>query len=549
MLATSLSSLARTTKEWELYWKEGLNFSKSAFCLTLILFLIIFTISLENFTALAAKPPTKDNKPPTVKIADPPADSVLPAGSITVKGTSSDNRDGSGIKNVEVHVNNGSFVKAVPKSSDDWSIWNVLIKIFSLGSQKIEVKATDNSGNTKFHYVTITTTDTSPPQVIPPPDVTVEATGLTSYVNIGTATANHDVDPNPNLSNNAPAGFPLGTTIVVWTAFDSAGNYSIAAQNVIVTDTIAPQLSVPDDIVMDAISLTSTIEIGSAVSTDIADPNPTITNDAPSDFPLGDTLVTWTSTDFSGNSAIATQTVMVNPTLYDNFDGQLDYLLFKGVISPNEKWISYSTGYGENGVSSELLYLHPHLVPFTDENGIYHGSAGPAVRTIETFGDFRLDLDMRYDQTTRTDTEPKRWEEAVWLLFDHQLDTTHFRYFHVDSEGVGIGFYDGGTNPASQQIINEARNGIQVSRVDGIYSTDPVIKALTSNPPHVIQGQWIHITMNVSSDPSGGRHIVVMVDGVPVYDFIHSTSFSGGVIMVYCENAWISVDNVRITQE
>ncbi|WP_029596707.1 HYR domain-containing protein [Flavobacterium sp. ACAM 123] len=44
-----------------------------------------------------------------------------------------------------------------------------------------------------------------------------------------------------------------------------------------------------------------------------------VTNNAPSAFPLGTTTVTWTVTDGSGNSATATQSVVVtdniNPTI------------------------------------------------------------------------------------------------------------------------------------------------------------------------------------------------------------------------------------------
>ena len=39
-----------------------------------------------------------------------------------------------------------------------------------------------------------------------------------------------------------------------------------------------------------------------------------ITNDAPEVFPLGETIVTWTTTDASGNSASATQTISVIDT-------------------------------------------------------------------------------------------------------------------------------------------------------------------------------------------------------------------------------------------
>lgn len=443
--------------------------SRSIFSWILMLLLIgVIFGGLESILEVQA---AKDNKPPTVKITAPLTGVTLSAGTIIVKGTSSDNRGGSGVNSVQVHLNGGTYINAVPKNSGDWSSWTVSINMFSVGSQKIVAKATDYAGNTKLHQIIVSTIDTTPPQLIAPLDVTVESSGPATIVILGSPTVIDQVDPNPSISNDAPSGFPLGTTVVKWTAVD-----------------------------------------------------------------------------FSGNLASATQNVIVGPTLFDNFDDQPAYTLPKTVASPNGKWISYSTGYGENGVADEILYLHPHSVPFTDDDGSIHYSVGPAVRTTEPFQDYRLEIDMRYDQTTRTDTAPKRWEEAVWLLFDHQLDTTHFRYFHVDREGVGVGYYDGGVNPTNQQIINEARNGIQVARIDGVYSTDPAIKALTSYPPHVTQGQWTHIILDVLNDPSGGRRIIVTVDEVPVYDFIHATSFSGGYIMLYCEDAWISVDNVRITK-
>ena len=99
---------------------------------------------------------------------------------------------------------------------------------------------------------------------------------------------------------------------MTWTATDEAGNTSTATQKVILVDTTAPLLTIPEDIVIDATSLTTPISIGASNATDLTDGSPKITNDAPKSFPIGDTTVTWTVEDKFGNSITKIQTVTVN---------------------------------------------------------------------------------------------------------------------------------------------------------------------------------------------------------------------------------------------
>ena len=54
--------------------------------------------------------------------------------------------------------------------------------------------------------------------------MTIDATSLSNSVNIGAATATDIVDLTPQIQNNAPETFPLGDTIVTWTATDKFGN-------------------------------------------------------------------------------------------------------------------------------------------------------------------------------------------------------------------------------------------------------------------------------------------------------------------------------------
>lgn len=84
--------------------------------------------------------------------------------------------------------------------------------------------------------------DTTAPVITAPADVMVTS-NVATFVNIGTATATDDTDPSPVITNDAPTGsiFPVGLTVVTWTATDASGNFASATQNVTVAaDTTAP---------------------------------------------------------------------------------------------------------------------------------------------------------------------------------------------------------------------------------------------------------------------------------------------------------------------
>ena len=155
--------------------------------------------------------------------------------------------------------------------------------------------------------------DFQKPTILVPEDVLVEATGPLTIVNIGEALAT-DESGIHSLSNNAPSSFPLGINTIIWTAVDGAGNMAIASQTVTIQDTIPPKISSLENITLEAKSSKLnlvTIDIP-AITDEVGVIS--ITNDAPETFPLGETIVTWTATDSSGNSASATQTITVVDT-------------------------------------------------------------------------------------------------------------------------------------------------------------------------------------------------------------------------------------------
>ncbi len=108
-----------------------------------------------------------------------------------------------------------------------------------------------------------------------------------------------------------PCGnFPLNTpTNVTWTARDIYGDTTTTTQVVTVTDTTKPVFTlVPPDITT---TTCTGLVLQQPTGQDGCGGTVTFTNDAPSKYPLGTTVVTWTAHDARGNMSTATQRVTV----------------------------------------------------------------------------------------------------------------------------------------------------------------------------------------------------------------------------------------------
>jgi len=190
---------------------------------------------------------------------------------------------------------------------------------FPFGSTTVTWTVTDTSGNISQATQVVTLVDTTLPEIFAPTDIVAEATGLSStMVELGEATA-HDIMGIASVTEHPSRFFVLGETTITWTATDTSGNSASATQTVTIVDTTSPSITAPDSVTAEATSADSNIVVlGNPVSSDLVD-TPSISNDAPDVFPLGETTITWTATDTSGNSASAIQTV----TVVDNTSPEL----------------------------------------------------------------------------------------------------------------------------------------------------------------------------------------------------------------------------------
>jgi len=160
--------------------------------------------------------------------------------------------------------------------------------------------------------------DTTPPVLTVPADVTLEAPADTTPSNTGTATATDTVDPTPTVTSSDVSTPGTGQTIETitrtWTATDDSGNSVSADQIITVQDTTPPVLTVPADFTIQTTNLYS-VSVNYVVTVpDTFDPNPVfVCVPASGDLFAVDTttLVTCDATDASGNTSNASFNVTV----------------------------------------------------------------------------------------------------------------------------------------------------------------------------------------------------------------------------------------------
>ncbi len=154
-----------------------------------------------------------------------------------------------------------------------------------LGAHDVTLTVTDKAGATASDGTTVTVVDTTPPSIACPAAVTIECRSAgQALVALAPATASDLCYGSATTANDRTAGgadasgsYPLGTTIVTFTATDGSGNHASCRTAVTVRDTIPPVVTAvaspgvlwPPNHKMSTVNAT-------VVATDACDPSPSI---------------------------------------------------------------------------------------------------------------------------------------------------------------------------------------------------------------------------------------------------------------------------------
>ena len=264
-------------------------------------------------------------------------------------------------EDIEISVTDGCVASNAnlgsPEYSDDCAVaavYNDAPDNLQLGQTTVIWTVEDEMGNIATAEQIVTVSDNIAPQISAGAgDLNINC--LASEINIGSPNVSDNCGI-ASITNNAPASdqFPIGTTIVTWTAVDSSGNSSTYEQTINVMDQISPEVICLDiNLTLESGIAIITVEDVDGGSTDQCGIESIVLSQYEfTEEHIGENIVTMTVYDYAGNTSSCEALVTVEAGLsltYNLFDNLLVY--------PNP--------------SSDLIYLNTNLsLDYTIYNSI-----------------------------------------------------------------------------------------------------------------------------------------------------------------------------------
>ena len=214
-------------------------------------------------------------------------------------------------------IDNGS----VDPDGDPLSLSQSPAAPYTIGARTVTLTATDTEGAFDSCTAEVTVDDCTSPEVSCPAPSTAECESVEqAVVDPGDATAT-DTCSDVTVNDPGASSFPLGTTPVVYTATDGAGNTAECVTTVTVQDTTDPVIVCPADVTVECDGAGNTAELNDWLAAATASDgcgDVTITHDftALSDEcgATGSATVIWTVEDVGGNTASCAATFTIVDT-------------------------------------------------------------------------------------------------------------------------------------------------------------------------------------------------------------------------------------------
>ncbi len=417
--------------------------------------------------------------------------------------------------------------------------------VFPVGFHTITVTATDASGNSTSCQFNITVIDPQPPVInVCPIDITInnatDSCGAfaswiqpTVFDNCGYTLTNWvEYDPSAGMTdgpvfNNQNNYFPVGTSIVTYTALDATLASASCSFSVTVIDVQAPTfVTAPQDTTIYAVSddcsapytwvepfVTDNCEVDSVWFETIP-----VGYGNGDDFPVGQTTVVYTAIDIHGNSSTHTFIITVIDTTGPVFDNCPDDIVINsldgecGAIATWEQVTATDNCQVATIVSSS-------------NSGDYFpvGSTTVTITATDIYGNSSI---CEFTVTV-IDAEPPVFESVPEQFFLCAVDTATFS---IEDEIMGALIVTDNCGVLSVDYADfdwiVGDNMVIITATDVNGNTADTVVVVTVYPMPTI------VLLSDSIDACSGETIILSVENPdPSYQYVWSQTF-GGVIGV-----------------